>query len=576
MTACEIEALRFVPEEVETRRLLGGRFSNWPVVYTISNHDSIYIGETLNVAARMRQHLATPEKQDLQDVRVILHDGFNKSVCLDFESTLIRLFAGDGKFQVRNRNDGIIDANYFDRERYQPVFDEIFLELKSAGLFTRSIPEIENSDLFKLSPYKALNQDQAAAVEDILSGLFEDLAKGRTSTLVIQGEPGTGKTVVGIYLMKLLSDIAHPDTSSVTDEDAFFADFFTPGHSELLTGLSFAMVVPQQSLRKSIQRVFQKTPGLCPTMVLSPFDVGESTTRFDLLIVDEAHRLNQRANQPSGVQNKKFSTITERLYGTDDLTKTQLDWIRSQSRHQLFLLDQAQSVRPSDLPSSTITPVVQVAAAQHRLYPLASQMRVLGGDDYIAYVRAVLSDHPPEPRGFPGYDLRFFDDLGSLHAAIRDQDSQHGLSRLVAGFAWAWTTKKDKSAFDITIGDVKLRWNQTDKDWINSSNAIDEVGSIHTVQGYDLNVAGVIIGADLGFDEKKQRIVFRRENYFDKKGMENNKKRGLEYSDEDILVLVRNIYAVLLTRGVRGTFVYVCDPELREYLAPFFTASPER
>lgn len=97
------------------------------------------------------------------------------------------------------------------------------------------------------------------------------------------------------------------------------------------------------------------------------------------------------------------------------------------------------------------------------------------------------------------------------------------------------------------------------------------MGSIHTVQGYDLNYAGVIIGPDLRFDTDQQRIVFDRANYFDKKGKENNPRLGLEFDDEDLLEYVTNIYGVLLTRGIKGTYVYVCDPDLRRYLAPYFT-----
>jgi Rad3-related DNA helicase len=115
------------------------------------------------------------------------------------------------------------------------------------------------------------------------------------------------------------------------DIDSIFSDYFTPEHAELLKSLKFAIVVPQQSLRDSIAKVFKLTPGLSKGMVLTPFQVGESTEQFDLLVVDEAHRLNQRANQASGPLNKKFIEINEKLFGWDDPQKTQLDWIQKQS-----------------------------------------------------------------------------------------------------------------------------------------------------------------------------------------------------------------------------------------------------
>lgn len=588
MTPFEIERLAFTPSAVRTWSPQAPQNSNWPVVYVLDDAqrasrssfgdklNDVYVGESLNAAARMRQHLESRDKQHLTTVRVIVDETFNKSVCLDLESYLIRMLAGDGTYRVLNRNDGITDSDYYDRSRYRETFLEVFEELRRDGVFTRSIPEIENSDLFKLSPFKALTQDQAVAVEGILEGLFEDLEGGATSTIVIQGDPGTGKTVIAIYLLKLLVDIATTESTEDIDSDSLFSEFFVEGYGELLAGLRFGLVVPQQSLRESIKKVFRKTPGLRPDMVMTAFDVGSSDDDFDLLIVDETHRLNQRANQPSGVQNKYFQTITEKLFGFDDPTKTQLDWIRAKSKHQIFLVDAAQSVRPADLPPETLASFVVEARSADRFYPLATQMRVQAGSDYVSYVRRVLggsSGFAPPVETFEGYDLRMFDDLGELREEIRARDAEVGLARMVAGYAWEWKTKNDKSAFDIEVDGLQLRWNGTQVDWIASPKSLDEVGSIHTVQGYDLNYAGVIIGNDLRYDPVRGQLYVDRSSYFDVKGKENNPKLGRIYTDDDLLRFITNIYAVLLTRGIRGTYLYVVDAALREYLRKFFPSS---
>lgn len=565
MTSFRIEHFPFSKQTVKTWTEPDGRHANWPVVYTLSNDGDIYVGETLNAIARLRQHLDSESKQRLSAVRIVIDETFNKSACLDLESYLIRLFAGDGRFQVVNRNEGITDADYYDRVRYRSTFDEIFEQLRAAGMFTRDIPEIENSDLFKLSPFKALNQEQAVAMEGILEGLFEDLERGTRSTIVVQGDPGTGKTIVGVFLMKLLRDIQTSNPDDRPETDSLFSDFFHEGYADLLQGFRMGIVVPQQSLRKSIQKVFAKTPGLGKQFVLTPFEVGASDEDFDLLVVDETHRLNQRANQPTGVLNKKFREINTRLYGEDDLSKTQLDWLRSKSRHQVFLLDQAQSVRPADLPAEVINPLIGEAKSGSRFYPLASQMRVAGGADYIDYIRRLLRAEASEPRSFPCYDLRMFDDLSEMHDAIRARDREHALARLVAGYAWPWRSRKDSSKFDIELDGVGLRWNGTAVDWINSRGSLDEVGSIHTVQGYDLNYAGVIIGPDLRMDPASGRVYADRDSYHDTKGKENNPTLGITYNDDDLLQFIVNIYAVLLTRGMRGTYIYVCDPGLRAY-----------
>ncbi|BDZ64113.1 DNA/RNA helicase domain-containing protein [Agromyces mangrovi Wang et al. 2018] len=575
MTDFRIEHLPFDPGALKSWVDPEGRHANWPVVYTLSNQREIYIGETLNAVVRMRQHLDSPDKQRhrLQAMRIVIDERFNKSACLDLESYLIRLFAADGQFKVLNRNEGITDSDYYDRRRYRESFDQIFEELREQGMFTRDRVHIENSDFFKLSPFKALNDDQAIAVEDILEGLFEDLEHDRQSTIVVQGDPGTGKTIVGIFLMKLLRDIQVANPHDKPDADSLFSDFFAEGYPDLLRGFKIGLVVPQQSLRKSIQNVFKKTPALGADLVLTPFEIGGSDEHFDLLIVDEAHRLNQRANQPSGPLNKQFAENNVKLFGKDDLAKTQLDWIRAKSTHQVFLLDAAQSVRPADLPAPVLDALIDETRGSHRFYPLASQMRVLAGADYLDFIRKILQASPVQARVFEGYELRLFDDVGEMHDAIRDRDKEFGLARLAAGYAWPYRSKSDPNAIDIELDGRRLRWNSTQVDWINTPGSLDEVGSIHTVQGYDLNYAGVIIGPELRYDAYAGRMYIDRDSYYDKKGKENNPKLGIEYSDEDLLRFITNIYGVLLSRGMRGTFVYACDPALREYLRRFVPSS---
>ena len=573
MTPFDIERLDFSPHAIAAWAKGDERRRNWPVVYVLDGGAtrgaaSVYVGETVNAASRMRQHLANPTKDGLRSVRVVFDETFNKSACLDLESHLIRWLAGDGQFSVMNGNEGIIDARYYERELYRESFRDIFEQLRAEGIFQRSIPEIENSDLFKLSPFKVLTPEQAIAVEDIVEGLLGDLETGVPSSSVIEGHPGTGKTIVAIFLIKLLADIRDFDDGDEIEPDSMFAEFFVPENRDLLKRLRIGFVVPQQSLRESIKRVFKKTPKVAVDQVLSPFDVGVSDERWDILIVDETHRLNQRANQSSGVNNKRFITINEKLFGADDSSKTQLDWIRAQSSHQIYLLDAEQTVRPADLPRETLRGLVEQARSAHRQYPLATQMRVRAGADYVEFVRAMLRGEAATS-GRPDlgeYDLRFFHDLAEMRNEILDRNIEHGLARLVAGYAWDWKSRRDPSAFDIEIDGLQLRWNSQAKDWINSARSIDEVGSIHTVQGYDLNYAGVIIGNDLRYDPDARRLLIDRDSYRDAKGKENNKQRALTYSDDDLLEFIRNIYWVLLTRGIRGTYVYVCDPNLRAYV----------
>ena len=159
---------------------------------------------------------------------------------------------------------------------------------------------------------------------------------------------------------------------------------------------------------------------------------------------------------------------------------------------------------------------------------------------------------------------------------LKEKEREVGLCRLVAGYAWKWKTQNKaldqiriEQLYDIEIESSRFIWNSVNEDWVNSENAVNEVGCIHTVQGYDLNYAGVIIGPELAYDEQTQSIVVHAEHYFDRFG-----KASIH--DEKILKqYILNIYKVLLTRAIKGTFVYVCDPALRNYFRHWIDIAEE-
>ena len=570
MTDFRIDRFVFEADHVSMWQRADPMHDNWPVVYLLSGDDQIYVGETVNAATRVLQHLSSPERKHLKRVQIILNRRFNKSACLDLESHLIRFFAADAKYKVLNGNWGVSESDYYQREEYRRDFDKLFDELFSQGFLSRPVPELINTSLFKYSPFKALNSDQSIALNGILEAFFADLEQHAESEMVVQGDPGTGKTIVAIYLVKLLRDISLKPSDEIVSRDSIFADHFTDFNKHQLIDLKIGLVIPQQSLRATIKQVFSKTPGLNPEMILSPFDVGNRDETWDLLIVDEAHRLGIRASQASGIQNKQFSEINLRLFGTDSFEKSQLDWVRKKSIHRVLLIDSEQSIKPADLPREVIDSVFEEATNRGRSFRLSSQMRIRGGRDYIEFAERLLSDAPQKSRGFGDYDLRFFSDFKLMREEILKKNDEYGLSRLLAGFAWPWKSRKDGNVYDIEIEGQQLFWNRTATNWVNSPTSPEEVGSIHTIQGYDLNYAGVIIGRDLRFDEDLGRIVFDRDNYFDAKGKENNRRLGIEYTDDDIRQYVLNIYRVLLTRGIRGTYVYVVDEKLRRHVRQLF------
>jgi DUF2075 family protein len=566
MTSFRIEKLRLERDELASFGRQDPQHRDWPVVYTLNDNSEVYVGESLDAVGRLRQHLDGGKKSHLANARIIVDDEFNKSVCLDLESYLIGLFFAEGRYKVLNVQASSGTGNYYQRDAYRERFRDIFAQLRAEGLFATSIEYIENSDLYKLSPFKSLTDEQGDAVVAITEGLLADLKIGPGGAMVIEGGPGTGKTVVAIFLLKLLRDIGSWDGDQLESE-SYLTGFFTPENAETLAGLRIGLVVPQQSLRKSIQAVFARTPGLDAGMVVSPFDVGKGEETWDLLVVDEAHRLNQRANQTSAQKNREFREINVKLYGDDDPRRTQLDWITAMSHQQVLLIDRRQRVRPADLDVSTLVAAADAAEERGRRHVLTSQLRVRSGD-YVEYVRDVLSPSPPRQRlDLDGYDFRLFDDVGEMVKEIRARNAEEGLARVIAGYAWPWNSKKDRTRADIVFGDVELKWNGRVVDWVDSPNSINEVGSIHTIQGYDLNYAGVIIGNDLRYDEAARELRFDRANYFDKKGLQNNP--GQKLTEAELLAFVLNIYSVLMTRGIRGTYLYVVDEGLRRYLAGY-------
>lgn len=521
----------------------------WPVVYIINNDKEAYIGETVNMSTRAKQHYANSQRKPLNTLNVISNDDFNKSVILDLEGFLIKHMAADEKFVLQNGNMGIQEHNYYQQKEYEKTFAEIWQELKEKELTRQSLAEIQNSDIFKYSPYKALNLEQYKVINKVVEILLENQDTGKKSTVVVNGGAGTGKTVVAVYLMKILSE---------TSSNLEFDEEMDPGYLYVAENLSklkemkIGLVIPMQSLRATIKKVFKNVQSLKPSMVISTIDVPKD--EYDLLIVDEAHRLRQRkalSQYPAFDKNNK-----QLGFGNEG---NELDWIMKCSKNQIFFYDSMQSVKPADIPKSRFDELIK--DNQDNFMELKSQFRCEGGNDYIDYIKDILDVKKDiQPKSIQNYDFKIFNHLEDLIEAIKEKDKEYGLCRVVAGFSWKWTSKNDKSAYDICIEGKNYRWNTQNTDWVNSKNALDEIGCIHTVQGYDLNYVGIIFGNEIGYDEEKGEIIIDKNKYFDQLG-----KTAVE-SREALKEYIVNIYKTLLTRGVKGAYVYACNESLAKYL----------
>lgn len=531
--------------------------NRWPSVYIINNAKEAYIGETLNACRRTKEHLKNKERKPLKFMNLITSETFNKSVTLELESFLIKHMSADGKYKLQNSTTGLQSHDYYKREEHERDFNDIWNRLKEKELVVQDLKDIENSDLFKYSPYKNLTEDQYIAIENIAEDLSKDISDNVSSTFLVKGGAGTGKTVLAIYLIKLIYELKNNKAIIGNYENEY-----TIRLGENLKDLKVALVVPMDPLRTTLRKVFKQIKGLKANMVISPSQAIKG--QYDLLIVDEAHRLKRRRNLTS---YDSFDKNNEKLgLGKEG---TELDWIKMSSKYQILFYDRRQTIKPTDVRRYRFKEIEE--DKKNHVYELVSQLRCKGGNDYIDYVEKIFSDNPPaKKKSFGNYGFVLYDNVKQMTDDIIEKNKEFELCRNVAGYAWKWNTKgydletiKRKGLYDIEIDGYRYIWNTTKKDFINSKNAINEIGCIHTSQGYDLNYTGVIIGNDIKYDKNNKKIIIDKNNYFDSKG-----KDAVD-NEEELKEYIVNIYVTLLTRGIEGTYVYVCDKNLRQYLKKY-------
>ena len=536
----------------------------WPIVYLLSNGVSkhAYVGETFDAISRMQAHFGNATKSTLTDAHLIYSDKFNKSATLDIEANLIKYLDGDGQYKLLNGNLGLSNHNYYQKhEVYHPIFEAIWKELQELKIAKYTLQQIDNLDTFKYSPFKTLSVEQRNGVKAVLQSLLD---KSYRFTL-IEGGAGSGKTVMAVYLFKLLStsfgDFELQHLQGEEYEIAQLAMEFRARYPQP----KMALVVSMSSFRATLKKIFRHVKDLHPDMVIGPSELAHKS--YDLLVVDEAHRLRQRVNLGSYFRN--FDQAATAM-GFDKYTCNETDWVALKGKKTVFFYDKYQSIRPSDADEAAFDRLRSQAGTN--VVDLFSQFRVRGGKKYVRFLHSLLYEGmgtKGKPYQSNKYDLQLFRHLPNLYAAIQEKEKECGLSRMVAGYAWPWLSKTDKQAYDIFLDGMQLRWNGTSIDWVYSPNAINEVGCIHTTQGYDLNYTAIIFGPEIGYDPVASEIVIHREHYHDKNGKNTirDPKRLKNY--------ILNIYRTLMLRGIRGTYLYVCDDALRDYFAQYIPAADE-
>ncbi len=533
---------------VKTFQFSQKKFDNWDslfdyhCVYILENGKDAYIGESNDFIRRSKEHNKNSIKNELKKynfirIHVISGKLAEETPSKHYENLLIKLMKVDQKFNVVNHSDGQ-KPHYYRKNEFELYFDELWYKLEKMGLVkTKDFKLIINSSAYKYSPHTVLTDEQNNTLTSIVHTIDseETLAHKKTffnRPIFINGDAGTGKTVVATSL------------------------FYYLKNNERYKNKKIAMVYANPATRAEIQDVFKNISGLSKNDVISPIDVTKE--HFDIIICDEAQRL--RRNKNLGLYIHNFRKANLRL-GFDD-SHDELDWILTNSDYQVLFYDEKQITSPLDIPENNFKEKLNYEKRGIRPIKLLDQMRIKAGNDYVPYIYDVLNQKADKIKVFDNYEFKLFKSFNEMSMHIFQKENDCGLSRYCAGYDWEWKGKENKTFADFTLDGVDIQWNKQTSGWLRNVEAIKEMGSIYTLPGIDLNYTAVVIGPSLYFDKIDNKIKINRKNFFD-----NKLKKGVD--DSELKKYILNTYAVFLTRGIKGTYVYVCDDNLRDYFSKY-------
>ena len=373
--------------------------------------------------------------------------------------------------------------------------------------------------------------DQKVVYETALQ-LARSSSDTNKNVLVVQGGPGTGKSVLAINLLVKLT------------AESLLAQYVTRNSA------------PREVYEVKLTSTFKKSH-------ISNMFSGSGSFHsvkeniYDALIVDEAHRLNAKSGM--------FSHLGE----------NQVKEIIKASKFSVFFVDEDQKVTLKDIGSlEEILLHASNAGATATVMQLDSQFRCNGSDGYLAWLDSMLQirDTANDTLQGIGYDFQVFDDPQKLHDLIKNKNEEKNKARMLAGYCWKWISKKQSILKDIIIGNYRATWNLNEhgQAWIVQPKSVNEVGCIHTSQGLEVDYVGVIVGPDLIVRNGNVITVPEARASTDKSihGWKKMAKEGNELEVRKQLdLIIKNTYRTLMTRGQKGCYVYFCDNEARRYFS---------
>ncbi len=372
--------------------------------------------------------------------------------------------------------------------------------------------------------------EQKVVYEEIRKISLMCMSDLKKRTVIVKGGPGTGKTVVAINLLAQLTN------------DGLFAQYASKNsaprnvYEKKLTGHK----------KSSVKNMFRGSGSY----------VGADANMVDTIICDEAHRLNDKSGM--------FHNLGE----------NQIKEIIHAALCSVFFIDESQRVTLSDI--GTVAEIKRWAeelGSDTVEMELVSQFRCNGSDGYLAWLDNVLEIHDNANYDMKDidYDIRIMDSPNQVKDIIIECNKAHNQSRILAGYCWEWIKagKNDTAVHDIVIDDFEMSWNLgNSQTYAIDEESVHEIGCIHTSQGLEFDYAGVIIGDDMRYEDGHIVTDFTKRAKTDqslkgiKKLYKENPQLALSEADE----IIKNTYRTLMTRGMKGCYVYCTDKKLADYL----------
>lgn len=377
--------------------------------------------------------------------------------------------------------------------------------------------------------------DDQAVVYDMCKVIMRQCLKDmKKRTIIIQGGPGTGKSVLAVNLLNEFISKGHN------------ASYCTKNSAPREAYLS---LLAKSDLKKrvNIKQLFRSPFGLCKT----------PKNFYDCLIVDEAHRL------------------VKKMYG-DFSGENQVKECINSSLFTIFLLDEDQRITTKDIGS--IDEIKYWAnelgsyVVDNEETKLISQFRCNGSDHYIQLINNILqnSEHVDVDLTELNFDIKVFDNPNDWRNALREKNNINNKARMIAGYCYDWDVKHKRGDYDIYLEDgFKAKWNlEGDKIFAINPKSFEEVGCIHTTQGLEFDYVGVLIGKDLRYDANSGTVVVDKTQI-----SKDDKSSGIRSASDDVAEkLIKNTYKTLLTRGQKGCYIYCEDIALREHIKKMISA----